>query len=573
MELKRLLEPYRAAPQVSAWMTDIDQLNEKLEHMHFQVAVVGEFKRGKTSFINALLRKQILPADVAPATATINRITYGDVPASYIQWKDGRPDQQVEIEQLSDHITKLTDSSAMQARSIKEAVVQYPCRFCENNVDLIDTPGMNDDDDMNSVTIRQLSNVDLAIVTLDPNFPVSNTEAVFIAQLVESDQIYQIVFAVSKMDTVFGPQRERLLELIRQRLRDLVREVLLKTHTDGDEVMEKFQRIFSEIILFPVSSTQALYAYEMGDRQALESSGFQKLNDELLPLIVRTQHSASILTPLQAVIRISKEFQQLLQIWAEKTALEDTMQTLRKTFAETAYSRHLDQGELWWDCSGELDRQKGARCRAVEDTILNAVRQTADSASLVACIKELFQRLSKELVKEEGDSYYQVWERHFCPIYRGLKQQLIQLIQPHPGVQSGILPWLDELDRFDPPSEQLASPEPFYWEMSPIPPGSMPAGQIVYFVDNAVRASFEGYYQRRKAHLSNFLQAVIEEKEQQIAHLVQYFFQLAKQEDIPEGYVRLKHETYRKLDEALGQLMHRCIAARGDYIRRSKNER
>lgn len=573
MELKRLLLPYGTVPQISAWIADVDHLNEKLEKMHFQVAVVGEFKRGKTSFINALLRKQILPADVVPATATINRITYGDVPASYIQWKDGRPDEKIEIEQLSDYITKLTDSSAMQARSIKEAIVRYPCRFCENNVDLIDTPGMNDDDTMNSVTIQQLSDIDLAIVTLDPNAPVSNTEACFIAQLVESDQICQIVFVVSKMDTIFAGHRERLLDLIRQRLQDCVREVLLKTHKNGDEVMEKFQALFSEIILFPISSTQALYAYEIGDQQMLEDSGFQRLNDELLPLIIRTQHSAAILTPLHTVVRISGEFQQLLQTWEARTDAEAALDKLKKSFAETAYGQHLNPEQLWQSCENDLKQQMEARCRSVYDSILASIRQSDSRTAIIPCIKELYQRLNVELAQEENGSYLQIQNQYLCPVYRGLKQQLTQLVQPHPDIFLKIVSYLDGMDRVDPPVAQFASPEPFYWEVSPIPPDSMRQGQVAYFVDNAVRASFEGYYQRREARLSDFLQKRLEAQEQEIVHLVQSFFQFAKLEESTDGIVRLDQSTYVQMDEWLSELVCRCNTAREDYIRQSKNER
>lgn len=573
MELKHLLLPYSTDSQISAWIADVDRLNEKLEKMHFQVAVVGEFKRGKTSFINALLRKQILPADVVPATATINRITYGDVPASFIQWKDDRPDEKIEIEQLSDYITKLTDSSAMQARSIKEAVVRYPCRFCENNVDLIDTPGMNDDDAMNSVTIRQLSDIDLAIVTLDPNAPVSNTEACFIAQLVESDQICQIIFVVSKMDTIFAGHRKRLLDLIRKRLQECVREVLLKTHETGDEVMEKFHSLFSEIILFPVSSTQALYAYEMGDQQMLENSGFQKLNDELLPLIIRTQHSAAILTPLHTVIHISREFQRLLQTWEVRTAAGAAFNELKKSFAETAYQKHLDPGQLWQGCVGTLKQQKETRCRAVYDSILAATRQANDRSALLPRVKEIFQQLNTELPQEEHDSYLQIRDQCFCPAYRQLKQRLTQLVQSHTDMFLKIKPYLDELDRFGPLAAQFASPEPFYWEMFPVPPDSMRQGQVAYFVDNAVRTSFEGYYQRREAHLSTVLQSVLEMQDQKIVRLVQFFFQAAKLEESADGAVRLEHSAYVQMDDQLNQLIQRCNTARGDYIRQSKNER
>lgn len=572
MELRRILRPYQDAGQVAAWIAEVDRLNEKLENMRFQVAVVGEFKRGKTSFINALLRKQILPADVVPATATINRITYGDVPASYIQWKDGRPNEKIEIEALSDYITKLTDSAAMQARSIKEAVVRYPCRFCEHNVDLIDTPGMNDDDAMNDVTIQQLSGIDLAIVTLDPNFPVSATEAAFIAQLVESRQICRIVFVASKIDTVPERQRERLLEVIRQRLRTCVEEVLLQSHEAGDEIMDRFREMFSEIVLFPVSATQALYAYELGDQQVLEDSGFQRLNDELLPLIIRTQHSAAILTPVHTMAQISRQLRCLLEGWAARTERERTLTALKRRFAECAYRQHVDPQQLWQSCAGELDRQRERWCTEVFDSIMAALGQPGGPAALLPHIKGLFQRLNGELSQEESGAYREVWASHLAPVYGSLKGELLQMIQTYPALLAELAAGLDALDRFEPAAGLFPSPEPFYWETSPIPPDTMPRGQMSYFVDRAVRASFESYYQRRQARLSQYLRGCLEAQEGKAEELVRLLFQCVRPGEAPDGFVPLEWEEYRSVERDLERLDQRCAVTKEDYVRHMEQE-
>jgi len=60
-------------------ISDIDQSINLIKSRKYNVAVVGEFRRGKSSLINALLGFKVLPADVTPTTATINRITYGKV--------------------------------------------------------------------------------------------------------------------------------------------------------------------------------------------------------------------------------------------------------------------------------------------------------------------------------------------------------------------------------------------------------------------------------------------------------------------------------------------------------------
>lgn len=69
-----------------------DKLDEELERIKtkkYNVAVVGEFRRGKSSLINALLGLPVLPADATPTTATVNRITYGAEPSVTIHYKDG----------------------------------------------------------------------------------------------------------------------------------------------------------------------------------------------------------------------------------------------------------------------------------------------------------------------------------------------------------------------------------------------------------------------------------------------------------------------------------------------------
>ena len=575
MELKHLLQPYVDSAQVRTWVKDIDNLNAKLENMHFQVAVVGEFKRGKTSFINALLKKTVLPADVLPATATINRITYGNEPASYIYWNNGQSVTQIEIDQLSEYITKLTDNSAIQAQNIKEAVVRYPCRFCENNVDIIDTPGMNDDDDMNNITIRQLSDIDLAIVTLDPNAPVSNTEAHFIAQLVESDQICQIVFVVSKMDTLFYENRERLLKVIKERLKKLVKAALLEENDEKSPIIKKYSELFSEPIIFPVSSIKALHAYEMGDQEELISSGFQRLNDELLPLIICTQHKAAIVTPLNSIIHISEGFMKLLHAWEEQRLKENRVKTLKTEFAEIAENLPFDKKEIWSECLQYLDDLREERNNTAFFVLFDCANQYPNQKNVfVIKLKELFQKLSRELVQEERDSYYQVWNRYLCPKYNDLRQRLWNLVQPYPDIFQKIESGLNQLLSYTPPSETLTryfkEPEAFYWETAPVPQEQMSSVQIAHLIDNAVQTSFLNYYQRRQLRLEEFADLIIKEQEKKTATLVQTLFQSAKTVVTLDSYIQVEYETYEKLNKQLVQLIRVCNITKENYMNESE---
>src|SRR5580658_9503620 len=65
-----------------------DVVSRMREHK-FTVAVVGEFKTGKSTFVNALLGVDVVPTDVIPATATLNRITFGLDSSIEVIYKDG----------------------------------------------------------------------------------------------------------------------------------------------------------------------------------------------------------------------------------------------------------------------------------------------------------------------------------------------------------------------------------------------------------------------------------------------------------------------------------------------------
>ena len=66
---------------------------EKTAEEHFEVAIVGEFKRGKSTLINAMLGQEVLPADVLPATATLNRVTYSEEPYVQVEYKNGKSER------------------------------------------------------------------------------------------------------------------------------------------------------------------------------------------------------------------------------------------------------------------------------------------------------------------------------------------------------------------------------------------------------------------------------------------------------------------------------------------------
>src|SRR5262247_3916073 len=61
----------------------------KLESERFHLVVLGEFNHGKSTFVNALLDKDVLPVGITPTTASINHVVYADTPRAHVMLLSG----------------------------------------------------------------------------------------------------------------------------------------------------------------------------------------------------------------------------------------------------------------------------------------------------------------------------------------------------------------------------------------------------------------------------------------------------------------------------------------------------
>lgn len=192
----------------------LDQVSDRLRNHVFRVGILGEFKRGKSTVINALLGQEVVPADILPCTATLNRVTWDVKPHARIIFKKdssgkGPTDVNLPVEELSSYVTKLTEQSESQAQQVEEAVVSYPCRFCQNGVEIIDTPGLNDDERMDIISENVIPTLDAIIMVVTPGAPFSMSEANFVRSKIMTSDLSRLIFVVNKIDTVRKKDRER----------------------------------------------------------------------------------------------------------------------------------------------------------------------------------------------------------------------------------------------------------------------------------------------------------------------------------------------------------------------------
>lgn len=497
-------------PSLEPWRKEAEQLRRNLESRRFRVAVVGEFNRGKTSFVNALLGREILPADAMPATAAINRITYGDIPRAYLSMKDGQR-RPVEISELADYVTKFTAAAAQNAALIDEAVVEYPALFCRSGVDLIDTPGMNDAEDMNQATVSRLEDIDLAIVAVDASIPFSLTERAFTAQLLESPQVCQIVFVITKIDQIPARERKKAVEYLGQRIKDAVLEHLESYYEPDHPIIGKYHDIFDHLCLFPVSSVDALDALSCNDMDLFRESGFARLNDELPQIILTSQNSNVILNSERVLVGIIQRYRGWLD-YRRETRREQLprLDALKEDFlrlcGETsrAIAAPPDDAGLP-DVEQETASLRKSFIQALAQ--MRVLNYAALQEAMHPVIKSTFQSLNQRLAAEERAWMEDYERRVLAPAGKRLGAGLKSLLEPFPPVYEALSGPVSLLDLYILIPEADKEPERFFWTVSPLPePSRLGADwQVMPVVDAAIRASLLDYRRRRGERTARLL--------------------------------------------------------------------
>lgn len=157
------------------------RLAEKLEQHAFNLVVTGEFKRGKSTVINALIGTDLLPTGVVPLTSVVTRLQYGDVPAATVAFNNGEY-RAVALDALPDYVTER--GNPKNAKGVREVSLAYPVEWLRGGIRLVDTPGIGSVHQHNTeVTYQYLPQADAVIFVASVDQPVSRTELDFLAKI------------------------------------------------------------------------------------------------------------------------------------------------------------------------------------------------------------------------------------------------------------------------------------------------------------------------------------------------------------------------------------------------------
>lgn len=390
------LDPASEAPLIEEWQ----RLSDRLSSERFSVVVAGEFSRGKSTLINKLLGRDLLPVGDLPTTAALTRITAAEEDRAVWAGEDG------DVVLPLDDLERMMDQQAETERKGSLQVELKQTWLQEAAVELIDTPGVDDESaERVASVVKAIASADATLVAVSAVTPMSATERAFMETHVLPRDIPRLAIVVTRLDQVKEEERGKVLSYIRARRDEWVPEAKLWTaqgaevtgpEPDADAV--GVEAIQAELLAWAKSPEHA----ERQRQQA--STQLYAICDELRAVLTEKKGiltlAKSDLTAARAAARHAVDDQRL--IWDDlRLELDDREHSLsdalrdRLTSAEAALmSKFHDQlgaaesPAQWWnqDFPEALRRELASLSKHLEDKI--QAQLSEDAAWLSAQVRE-----------------------------------------------------------------------------------------------------------------------------------------------------------------------------------------
>jgi predicted GTPase len=264
-------------PELAAAARQLRDLSLRLQQERFHLAVLGQFKRGKSTLLNALLGEPLLPSAVVPLTSIPTFIHAGPRREARVLFQDDERQEKhccERPEEMSAFLSRFVaeEHNPKNSLGVRQVDVFHTAPILQKGVVLIDTPGIGSTFRHNTeATLNFLPQCDAALFVVSADPPVTEVEIEFLRQV--QGKVTRLFFVLNKVDYLSVEEKEQAAGFFKMVLRE--------------------QLGFSEDIeLFCLSARQGLEAASRQDAALWGQSGLGELNEFLAHFLVEGKASA-----------------------------------------------------------------------------------------------------------------------------------------------------------------------------------------------------------------------------------------------------------------------------------------
>ena len=401
----------------------------RLDDERFNLVVVGEFSRGKSTFVNALLGRRMLPVSKSPTTAVISKIIYGENSEYIVHYKSGES-KTISESEFND-IKAQSEGDVLSLDGLKDKLkslvkhqeklddidfveIRYPLPLCKNNVEVVDTPGTND---LNAgrvdITYNYLKKADAAILVLMATQALTKSEMEFLREQIIGNQVGDIFIVINGKDQCkTSDEQERVIKYVSDNLAAVVPHELKVFLVSSKQALTWRRKESGEKL--PMSATKFL-------PKSIEQTGFLPFEETIGKFLDDERGRVK----LEKYISKAKSYLEAIdnQIKAQYDAADHSTDELKEQLAQMQPQVRRAQSE-----SQRIMQSMKTRLLAKETELTNASRQAFMSMrqAISRVVHESDMDASPEQIKHEIDVATTPLQRKFIDHVTSMQRNWLQ---------------------------------------------------------------------------------------------------------------------------------------------------
>ncbi len=402
----------------------LDALAKRIAAQRLHVAILGQFKRGKSTLLNAILGSDLLPTAVVPLTAVPIFVEYGPTPVVCIHYRDGRPPEDFSAERGDDLHQRLYAATAEEANpenrlGVDHVQVFFPAPALADGMVLIDTPGIGSTNPHNTEAARHiLPECDAGLMVLSADPPITEAELKYLAEV--RRQVPRLFYILNKIDYLNVDEREQARSFLNRVLTQHLGETSISIHD--------------------LSARRALAARLAKDEQGVAESGLAAIERKVFQVLALEKAgllNQAIAGKAKAVLATARE-----DVALAMAAIRMPVDDLERALAEfkallPAFDRQRrdaqdllagDRRRMIAELEDEANSFRDKASNHIDETITGALAAADRSSAAEPPPLNSLEELARKAVAEAIPSFFEIERDQLAAMF---SDRVAEVFGPH----------------------------------------------------------------------------------------------------------------------------------------------